>query len=272
MSLAMIKNFSGGIGNQLFQLNFLHQAAKQLDTSLFHRQSQAGRMVHLSQRPKISNALRSLTSVSFSKSEIEMAGYRAWLSRACELLTMGRSITIEPGVLGSIFFDSCMESPRNIIPLRAMAFDSVQDVASNTIQIAIHFRGGDFASWNPSAILQRDYYMDALDYLDSAGIDMSNIYFSTDDTQHETSQFILRRLGKEPNLTSKTSEDFFMLSKSNYLISSPSTFSFWAAVLGENVKVIHSKRWLDQCEEKESKFWIDVRKNRKPFYNLVQEI
>lgn len=268
----MIKNFSGGIGNQLFQLNFLHQTAKQLGTSLFHRRSQAEKIVHLPQSPNFLNALRSITSESFSKSEIEKAGYQAWLGKIRDLSDAGKSITIEPGVLGSIFFDSCTEPPRHIMPLRTMLFDRVKDAPASVNQISIHFRGGDFASWNPSAILQTDYYMDALDYLESSGIDMSNVYFSTDDPQHDTSLSILHRLGQKPNLMTNPFEDFIMLSKSDYLISSPSTFAFWAAVLGENVKVIHSKRWLDQCEAEEIKFWIDVRRNLKPFYKLVHEI
>ena len=66
--------------------------------------------------------------------------------------------------------------------------------------------------------------------------------------------------------------DFYRMTQCDILISSPSTFSIWAGVLGKNKKCIHSKRWVNQQSEKNDKFWIDIQKNNSRYYNLWQVI
>jgi len=61
--------------------------------------------------------------------------------------------------------------------------------------------------------------------------------------------------------------DFLDMANSDVLISSPSTFSIWAGILGKRKKVIHSKTWVDYRAKENDIFWINLQKGGNEYYS-----
>ena len=58
-------------------------------------------------------------------------------------------------------------------------------------------------------------------------------------------------------------EEFIALGSSDYMIMSPSSFAFWANVLGNRPKAIFSSAWINYKIEKNDTFWTKYIENNK---------
>jgi hypothetical protein len=134
-------------------------------------------------------------------------------------------------------------------------------------------RGGDFAKWNPNAILSTEYYLQAIEAaLDITGR-ATKLYVSTDDrtleSWHEVTRLhssrLLPTLGSRGNARSKALEDFGALAGADLVVSSPSTFAIWASILGSK-RVIHSRQWVESRADLGDRFWIEISRLRSPYY------
>mgnify|MGYP006162911183 CR=1 FL=1 len=68
-------------------------------------------------------------------------------------------------------------------------------------------------------------------------------------------------------------EDLYKLSICNYMISSPSTFAIWAAILSSvDVKVVHSQQWVDYCVGNGEEFWMNINNGGNEFYRVWDTI
>lgn len=164
-------------------------------------------------------------------------------------------IMIEP-CLGDLFYEFDSLDTHKIFEFKnPIIYDK------NVVTVGVHYRGTDFYNWDPKSILKTEYYLSAIDSVIQS---CKNVIFKlfTDDTKLEsylnTIQFLKSnnlpfKLGNPNDLR----EDFINLSYSDYIISSPSTYSISAGFCGKpNKKIIHSKEWVNyQCEKKD-KFWI----------------
>lgn len=270
MSLSNIvspRKFSGQLGNHLFQANLLLQVSHLLNSGVHFRSNLLAEHFTFKKNFNFVSLARSKSLAIYSVPQIEEMGFEHWVEEVRNDFAKRKLVTVGPGVAGKIFFQSCVKPPEDYIK-----FVPRSTKRADFPEVAIHFRAGDFQVWNPSAILPESYYMNSLDYLESMGLNIKNSYFATDDPSHPTSVNIARRIGRCLNVKSSVSSDFEYLSKSKFLISSPSTFAFWAAVIGKDVGVIHSKDWLTENESLGIKFWMDVRKNESNFYKVIAEI
>jgi hypothetical protein len=262
-----MKRFSGQLGNHLFQANLLCQVADSFDAGLYFRSNLLHELFNFNVRVDFADLYRAKGIVTYSAAEVESLGFIEWTNAIGRDFKNRRLVNMGPGVLGSMFFESCVKNPTELISWK----QPPNSIIGQT-NVGIHFRAGDFKDWNPKAILPVSYYMKSLDYLESIGVDISKSYLATDDITHPTSIKIANRIGQILKSDSSLGHDFRTLSNSQYLVSSPSTFAFWAAILGNGVKIIHNREWLDQNEELGVKFWIDIRKNSKSFYNVIAEL
>lgn len=259
--------FSGQLGNHLFQANLLLQVSNLLSSGVHFRSNLISEHFVFKRNIDFISLARSKCLANYSVPQIEDLGFDLWVEAVRNDFANRKLVTIGPGVAGKIFFESCVSPPSSFF-----RFVSGSPKKEEYPDIAIHFRAGDFQVWNPKAVLPESYYMNSLDYLESLGSNVKNSYFATDDPFHPTSLKIAQRIGKSPKVKTSVSSDFEYLSHSKFLISSPSTFAFWAAVLGNDVGVIHSKDWLIENEALGVKFWVDVRKNDSNFYKVIAEI
>ena len=244
--IGMLRKPSGQIGNQLFQIHFLRQVAKRLGVSSFYPKSDAILLVEEGISVNRFRILGRPTFRLYNLQDIESAGLQVWI-RACEtLVRSNQKVLLNPGILGSLFFESCYVNPSEILHLSKEIFLPSEYLQSQDAKVAgIHFRGLDFADWNKNAILSSQYYLDSIEFLLSEGVVIENIYFTTDDPNHSVSQAITKRLRKSRSKNESITADFAKLAFADYLISSPSTFAFWAGVLGKKKRIIHNKTWLD---------------------------
>jgi hypothetical protein len=146
--------------------------------------------------------------------------------------------------------------------------------AQNGPYIAAHFRGGDFARWNPAAILDLSFYLRAIEFaFKVVGKDVP-IYLSTDDPSLPSYQGVLETyrsmLVKEDEVSipkrRSAASDFRALAGAEVVVSSPSTFAIWASILGSR-KAIHSNVWVEQQATKNDRFWKDLAQNSVPYYS-----
>ena len=159
--------------------------------------------------------------------------------------------------LGEQFFHYSDLSTREIFKLIDKPL-----VESNTC--AIHFRGTDFHSWNPNAILDYEYYSNSVDQIKDSIVAFR---LFTDDNNLESYKKIKNKLDNEGLIYTEGQnthdrqyyiEDFASMTECDHIISSPSTFCICAGFIGNVKKIIHCKKWVMDRSEKNDKFWIDL--------------
>lgn len=132
--------------------------------------------------------------------------------------------------------------------------------------IGVHFRGGDFHTWNPDSILSTDYYISCIEDCVS---DNSFFYLFTDDKNLDSYKNVERYLSEKkiPYKKGEATEnknkhflcDYYQLYNTDTMISSPSTFAISAWLIGDFKKCYHSEKWINSRISKGDKFWCDVR-------------
>ena len=164
--------------------------------------------------------------------------------------------------LGEKFFSDRHIPTREIFKLKNML-----TVPENSL--AIHFRGTDFHSWNPEAVLDVDYYLNAIEEYG----DVDNYYLFTDDRELESYARVighLHKTGKNIIFGSPGSafDDFNLMCRCDGIISSPSTFAICAGFIGKHKKIIHSEKWINSRVAVDDKFWVDLKNGGNEDYSL----
>ena len=159
--------------------------------------------------------------------------------------------------LGEKFYDYDHISTRGVFKLKHKV-----EIEKGTC--AIHFRGTDFHSWNPDAVLKKSYYCDSIVCIED---EIKNFILFTDDPSLESYQVVVNYLkqknknfyvGQNTHDRSQYIRDFSIMSECDTIISSPSTFCISAGFVGKKKKIIHSERWVMDRVNKQDKFWVDL--------------
>jgi hypothetical protein len=157
--------------------------------------------------------------------------------------------------LGEKFYDNI--STRQVFNLK-------QKIEIESGTCAVHFRGTDFHSWNPDAVLKKDYYCDSIIEVEE---EIKRFILFTDDPSLESFQVVVNYLkqrnidfyvGQNTHNRNQYIRDFSIMSECDTIISSPSTFCISAGFVGKKKKIIHSKKWVTDRVNKEDKFWVDL--------------
>lgn len=107
--------------------------------------------------------------------------------------------------------------------------------------LTLHIRGTDFVNLGWDSIAGIEYYKSAISKMEKLINSQKIINVVTDDIAYAKN--LLNSLSKDYKfnfISNSPVEDFIFLRNSNFLISSPSTFAFWAIILGLNP----SKRYI----------------------------
>ena len=249
----------GKLGNQLFQYHLISQLAMKF------------RMTKISfgwnNELKLFNNINAIkglpnlfSSASIKKSELSNGLTRDIENRIKELSQKKGVLLLEPGILGEVFFDVCYIDPKSIFQI------SNRDLKEKNAGIAIHFRGKDFKEWNSKAIFEPEYYINALNQLFSLGYENEMVTLHTDDPQHENVVKIRNYLNCKIEINHKKS--FFDMVNSKAVIMSPSTYCFWASILGSKKILVHNKEWVISRTEAGEKFWIDLYNGGNEFVSI----
>jgi hypothetical protein len=122
--------------------------------------------------------------------------------------------------------------------------------------LGIHVRRGDYVGNAGIGTLSVAYYEAAAEELRSRGANWDAIWIFSDDATRVENEFKVFLSGKEklifvkPPLESHSFESLLLLSQSPYLLIANSTFSWWAAALGNPDKVVVCpSKWFAQMED-----------------------
>lgn len=169
--------------------------------------------------------------------------------------------------LGERFFERALLSSREVFRLKCEP-----DVPPNTC--AVHFRGTDFGSWNPGAILDVQYYIDGIRSVSS---DIDHFFLFTDDVSlasyKESVAFVEGQqkniyFGENSSDRGRYGHDFSVMACCDYIISSPSTYSICAGFIGKKKRIIHSSEWVRGRVAVGDKFWVDLIKGGNDDYSI----
>jgi hypothetical protein len=255
----------GGLGNRLFQLNFIGQLANLLETEFsFYSPNDSSYFHNISSSKLRRLQGRFLKKIKLSEeTQLDAASISSYFRKRTNL----GDFSITGSYLGETFFKCSAISPREIVRHK---FGQI----NNQEQIACHFRGGDFRTWNPKSILKMDYYLQAIEYIDTRIGNPLPIKLVTDELGLESVQKIAKiHRGRVELISNKNPiEDLKSLMASNYLVSSPSTFAIWAGILSDKKEIIHSAEWVEERASLNDKFWEDLKSGGNSYYKASQLI
>lgn len=268
------KKLTGRMGNRLFQYHFLMQVSKKCDIDFFHSKIPDTKWFYdMNAQGSRWNIFKK--KVKFTSKNILTLGKDTFLNEVKEVVTSGKIAVLQPPVLGELFFEYLFMNPNEIVKIKNEYKETNLISQPNIVNIAIHFRGTDFEQWNKKAILDLDYYINSISYcIDFFKEQQLNFYLFTDDLSMPTYKKTIEYLkdNKSTYHLGDTSReaiyDFYTMSLCDVIISSPSTFSIWAGVLGKNKKIIHSNNWLQNRIKENDKFWVDLDKSDNTIYKL----
>ena len=128
-------------------------------------------------------------------------------------------------------------------------YSDISRVAEQTRPIFLHFRRGDYVNVDRTVgIISLDYYENAIKFLRTKG-NSSNIWIVSDDIQEvqeiiSNNEYLNRSLNKwvcvSPPKDSDPAESLLLMTFGSAIVTANSTFSWWAAFLGEEDRTIIS--------------------------------
>jgi hypothetical protein len=117
--------------------------------------------------------------------------------------------------------------------------------------IAIHMRRGDYLNYKDSfGVLEDNYYLSALEIM-LAKSNFEKVYIFSDSPESVLGFKKQIKLDSEIVLPSElsTSETLVLISRCDAILTSNSTFSFWAAILADHNQVIYPAPWFRSADE-----------------------
>ena len=250
--MIIINELHGGrFGNKILHYNNLAQIAKSLNTDYNSIPYEGYEFLNLKNNVNFFNH----NAFSFISSKTDFSS-----------LDKNLNYSLQP-CLGELFF-KFNYSTREIFSIKGDVLDKQYK------NIGIHFRGGDFHSWNPESILSTEYYINSIESLHT---DNNKYYLFTDDMNLKSYEYVLTYL-TEKNYTyelgvatlnnSHFINDYFQLCDCDYIISSPSTFAICAGFMGKEKEIIHSKKWIDSRVAKNDSFWMGANNGGNDNYKI----
>jgi hypothetical protein len=257
----------GGLGNRLFTYNFILQLCAELDVDYSFNFIESFPAISL--HPKRRN-LRDMFASQFNWDKNETA-VKDLEGEIKTKLGNSPSLKLRGSFLGETFFEYTRIKPSQLLNFKSN-FSQTCDEPVNNLKIAAHFRGGDFKTWNPDAILSPQYYTDAIDSIleDYKGAKFC-LKLISDDRNLDSLIRVQKRYSNTPLCLHNKSgggleDDFMSMVGSNFLISSPSTFAIWAGIFSDSSIIYHSKIWVEKRSKLNDTFWRELNNGENAFY------
>jgi hypothetical protein len=265
----------GGLGNQLFQYYAAIYLAKKVGVKLIvdTNQSKFGKTSHgnvIANLGLPGEFLQSKTRVSFGyvsslinyrfvgllhsiigNQQFLLDVFSVFRSRSVgfdpELVEIRKPVTLEGYFQTSRYFRDLELSGQLVLPEPPKVsewFREKRDKILNTRVAALHVRRGDYkAERNTIGLLSEDYFISALQNLEKRNETFDEIWIFTDDVVELNSKFgkFLETYNAhvlEPPPQTPPIESILLMSHASSLVTSNSTFSYWAGLLGSTTKVV----------------------------------
>jgi hypothetical protein len=249
----------GGLGNQMFQYAAGISALKEypqftnlkLDTSFYHNQ----------ERKVIANGLTGrgydLDLLNIKYNQIETAPEGATMLQGW-FQNIGEFSNVIDEVRDQFTFN--IKFPENIQRLK-------EEIISSKNSVCIHVRRGDFIQ-NPTAYahnehMDKDYYSESMKIMEESYSDLNYYVFSEDidwcKENISNKNHKITFVGDQYSGDRDSGNFYLMQSCQNHIIAN-STFSWWAAFLGQSRLTIGPKKWYKDGTGSEMmlKNWIKI--------------
>lgn len=272
--LGIKKIAKGRMGNRLFHYHFLRQISKKTGIDYFCVDfPEANKFEAMSKTGKVK--FRFTKKTRLTSKDVLQYQPDDFIKFIQSKDAQGQDILLDPPMLGEVFFDYLFFDPNDFLKIKEDHKKDFTFSAADKKLIALHFRGTDFEAWNKNASLSFSYYEKAIEYcLDYFKNEEMIFALFTDDLDFLPFKNTIGLL-KEKKLKYYCGDskdlpinDFYQMTQSDILISSPSTFAIWAGILGKNKKIVHSKQWLDYAISQNDSFWVKLLKTDNPYYFL----
>lgn len=246
---------SGRLGNQLFQLNFVNQLAVEFGFEILRPRYRDLRFMSSANGsyPLSLSVLK--RPLIFGQEDVRGIGWPTFEEILRKASSQNRHVHLKPGFLGEFFRESSYRPWHQVLETNFNNFS----VRSDEENVVLHFRGTDFATWDPVSILDSKYYLDAMEMILEKFPDKQfKFHLVSDDFEHEIVAKIISNSPVPLNFgRADAVVDFYKLLDADVIVHSASTYSFWASMLGQSQLNIYPRTWLDYKLGKKDKFWCD---------------
>lgn len=256
----------GGLGNQLFQYNFMAQLACRTGVKFLHSGYPNLDTFGIQKPSRIKSLLLGLGASEISLTDIDQIGWSYFIDMVQSNLEREKAVRIKPGILGEYYKEITTIDPKEFIKIELGLKNPKQ-----TPLLAIHFRGSDFYGWNARAVMDTGYYKDAIERIVSKKPNRYEIRIFSEDRESKVVKELENEFQCQVSYGSER-EDFLEIANAEVIIASPSTFVFWSAVLGNCQEIYYSREWLSYAAEEGMKFWIDLQSGTLPYFPHVSEV
>jgi len=142
-------------------------------------------------------------------------------------------------------------TPLSIFPKETSpGFDASMNLIKDTKPVAIHVRRGDYVGNRTTGILAREYYVNALEILEASD---REVWVFSDDIKAAQEMLGNKNRKKwkfaDRDLFGTTAESLYALSQFSDLVIANSTFSWWAASLNQESRVISPNKWFQNGDD-----------------------
>ena len=138
---------------------------------------------------------------------------------------------------------------------------------NNCKSLAIHMRRGDYLNHRESfGVLEDSYYLNALEVM-LKRVTLEKVFIFSDTPESVVNFQKKLKIDSEILLPSRlrTSETLILMSRCSSIITSNSTFSFWASMLANHQEVIYPQPWFRSSGE-----WLSSANLKNPNWNWVK--
>lgn len=279
----IVVRLMGGLGNQMFQyaagraLSILNDTKLFLDSSWYESShTYQPRKFELGTFNISASPLRSWLRTCDLQLQRKRYAYLRELLRACHVpFALKHVVDIEDGFdarltmsRSSVYLDGYWQSERYFSGIRdtllqeftfRCAPDPVNSAMLKSISlcnaVCVHVRRGDYlttANRNILGLCELDYYRNAMNYI-RGRVSNASFHIFSDDPQWVESNFpdFARMTAVTHNVGCKDSEDLRLMMKCRHFIIANSSFSWWAAWLGQCTDkiVVAPKQWFVSAEK-----------------------
>ena len=245
-------------GNRMFQVAFAKILANKKNCSFFSPPI-----------PGFSNTYIPTLSAQSVTETIDTLHYGAQIVDMNELLTTNKTVVVNSFLQKYTYYVDHMDILQHLFKI-----DS--DIEVDKDELVIHIRGTDYKAGNVH--INDTIYLDILDKISPAKASLVTDDINTDIVKQLCNRGV--RLVTKTNVTNKGNGlnefemlDFAYMLKSNLLLISQSTFSWWAAFLGQQKQVFvpydNNKDGMWKLHPQKDD--IDLIYNDPKFYKIVYE-
>lgn len=257
--LRLSRRATGGLGNRLFHLNLLAQLSASSGIPYVYAGTPESRLLFEVGRKKI---IELKSKPDFTGELLLGLDKQQIFDQIIDQSKIKKNLYFEPPLLGELFHKFTDVPPRDLLTIR-------RNSKKERPYVAVHIRGRDFFQWDKKSILPVSYYRDSIEFVKSYfGADINIQLFTDDLNLPSVRELTSQNIATLCSSGSKRDEikDFVAMANSVGIISSASTFSIWAGLLGPEKLIIHSRDWVDSKSNMGDLFWSNLKNSLSDFY------